>query len=113
MSKFRIATILSIITLLFALNISGTQAANSCNGACSSNFDCASDYVCLPELGVCRGACNPTDASCGCVTSATTAPSSTVAPTAFPTPVTGSSFTTILAISIGVILLLSSFFFAL
>lgn len=89
------------------------QIISDCNGVCSSNFDCATNYVCLAELGVCRGGCNPTDAACGCVTSATTAPSSTATSTPFPIPVTGSSFTTILALSIGAILLLGSFFFAL
>lgn len=100
---------ITIITavLLFIVNVPVIKAANTCNGVCSSNFDCATNYVCLPELGVCRGGCNPTDATCGCVTSATAAPSS-VASTPFPTPVTGNSLPTILLFGVATIFMLNS-----
>ena len=106
--KFKIKIFFSVVTLLFALGVSKAHAANTCNGACTSNFDCATNYVCLAELGVCRGGCNPSDSSCGCVTSATTAPASTIVATPFPTPVTGNSLPTILLFGVATIFMLTS-----
>lgn len=113
MNKYKIVSLLIILASFFAFNLNEVEAAKACNGACSSNFDCATNYVCLPEFGVCRGACNPSDATCGCVASATNAPVATVTSTPFPTPITGSSWSTTLTISVGVVILLGSLFFAL
>lgn len=112
-NKFKIVTLLTISALLLIITPRDANAANTCNGACTSNFDCATNYVCLPEFGVCRGACNPNDAACGCVASATSTPTSTIASTPFPTPVTGNSWPTTLAIGTAVVFLLGSLFFAL
>ncbi len=107
--KLKIIVALSILISLLLITPSDAKAVNTCNGACTTNVDCASDYVCLGT--VCRGACNPSDAACGCVGTATTAPSSTASSTPIPTPVTGNSLPTTIVLTIGVILILGSFLF--
>lgn len=84
-----------------------TSAPNSCNGTCGSNFNCASDLVCYN--GFCRNPSCTGSTNCICGTSA---PS--IAPTPAPSlPSSGTDWPTLAAMSIGIIVIISSILLAL
>jgi hypothetical protein len=104
---FALLTI-ALIIAMFGISITSVSALSYCNGACTSNYDCATDYVCLS--GVCRGSCSPTDATCGCVASATPAPTSIPQSTPRSVPVTGTSWATFVMFGAGLLVVVGSFF---
>lgn len=95
-----------------------TDAANSCGGTCGSNNNCQSNFMCFTEggntQGVCRNPNCPSSSTCGCATSSPTPTASSQATTRTPQssplaiPVSGTGWTTVAGVGIGLFVIIAS-----